>query len=252
MMLRALVVDDEAVARRRLRRLLAKHPDLVVAGECGDGATAVESIQSLTPDIVFLDVQMPEFDGFEVVQAVGADTMPATVFVTAYDEYALRAFDVHALDYLLKPVDEEHVARALERARTRLAGRTATRDRRFEALLDQLVESRRYLRRLPVRSEGRLIIVRVEDIDWIGAADNYVTLHAGRREFLVRIPLAHLERKLDPDEFVRIHRGVIVRVDRVRELIPESHGDYSARLIDGTTLTISRNHRTRLADLFRL
>lgn len=249
---RALVVDDEVIARRRVCRLLAKHHDIVVAGECGDGASAVESIQTLTPDIVFLDVQMPEFDGFEVVQAIGAEAMPPTVFVTAYDEYALRAFDVHALDYLLKPVDEDHIDRAVERARQRLAIRPSPSDRRLEALLTDLAESRRYLRRLPVHTDGRLIIVRVEDIDWIAAADNYVALHAGHREFLVRCTLARLERDLDPDEFVRIHRGVIVRVDRVRELIPESHGDYTARLIDGTTLTVSRNHRTRLVELFRL
>ena len=252
MTLRALVVDDEAVARRRVCRLLDEHADLVIAGECGDGATAVEAIQTLMPDIVFLDVQMPEFDGFEVVQTVGGDAMPATVFVTAYDEYALRAFDVHALDYLLKPVDAEHIARALERARQRLARPEATGDRRLEALLHQLTQARRYLRRLPVRSEGRLIILRVDEIDWIGAADNYATLHAGRREFLMRATLARLERELDPAEFARIHRSVIVRIDRVRELIAESHGDFTARLTDGTTLTVSRTFRTRLRDLFRL
>jgi two-component system LytT family response regulator len=250
--LRALVVDDEAVARRRICRLLEQHTDVAIAGQCGDGASAVDAIQTLTPDLVFLDVQMPEFDGFEVVQAVGAEAMPATVFVTAYDEYALRAFDVHALDYLLKPVDADHIARAVARARTWLAARDPAGDRRFHALLDQFTHSRRYLRRLPVRSEGRLIIVQVDEIDWIGAADNYVTLHAGRREFLVRRTLARLERELNPEEFVRVHRGVIVRVDCVRELVPESHGDFTARLADGTTLAVSRTHRARLAELFRL
>ena len=251
-MLRALVVDDEAVARRRVCRLLEQETDVVIAGQCGDGASAVESIQTLTPDIVFLDVQMPEFDGFEVVQAVGAEAMPATVFVTAYDEYALRAFDVHALDYLLKPVDGEHIVRAVERAKQWVSARAPAGDPRLHALLDQFTAARRYLRRLPVRSEGRLIIVRVDEIDWIGAADNYVTLHAGRREFLVRGTMAHFERELDPEEFVRIHRGVIVRVDRIRELVPESHGDFTARLSDGTTLAVSRNHRARLERLFRL
>jgi two-component system LytT family response regulator len=250
--LRALVVDDEAVARRRVRRLLEQQVDVVIVGECGDGATAVESIQTLTPDIVFLDVQMPEFDGFEVVQAVGAEAMPATVFVTAYDAYALRAFDVHALDYLLKPVDADHIARALARARQRLAARDTAGDRRLSALLDRLTRGRRYLRRLPVRSEGRLLIVRLDDVDWMSAADNYVTLHSGEREFLVRATLARLEGELDPEVFVRIHRGTIVRVDRVRELIPESHGDFTARLVDGTTLTVSRTHRERLIELFHL
>ena len=252
MTLRALVVDDEAVARRRVCRLLEQQTGVVIVGQCGDGATAVESIQTLTPDVVFLDVQMPEFDGFEVVQAVGAEAMPATVFVTAFDEYALRAFDVHALDYLLKPVDGEHIARAVERAEKWVAAREPAGDPRLHALLDQFTQARRYLRRLPVHSEGRLIIVRADEIDWISAADNYVTLHAGRREFLVRATMARLERELDPDEFVRVHRGVIVRVDRVRELVPESHGDFTARLSDGTTLSVSRSHRARLEQLFRL
>jgi two-component system LytT family response regulator len=248
--LRALIVDDEAIARRRVRRLLEHEPGVVVAGECGDGASAVEAIHTLTPDVVFLDVQMPEFDGFEVVQAIGAESMPATVFVTAYDEYALRAFDVHALDYLLKPVDAGHIARAVERAR-RWQPREAAGDRRLRGLLDQFAQERRYLRRLAVQSEGKLLIVAVDDIDWISAADNYVTLHVGRRELLVRGTMAGLERELDPDAFVRIHRGLIVRVDRVRELVPESHGDLTARLHDGTALPVSRNYRSRLDGLFR-
>ena len=250
-MLRALIVDDEAVARRRVCRLLEEHGGVIIAGECADGASAVEAIQTLTPDVVFLDVQMPEFDGFEVVQAVGPDAMPPTVFVTAYDEYALRAFDVHALDYLLKPIDAGHIARAVERARLRHAARDASGDRRLHALLDQFANERRYLRRLPVRSDGRLLIVRVDEIDWIGAADNYVTLHVGRREFLVRGTLAWLERELDPEAFVRIHRATIVRIDAIRELVPESHGDYTARLTNGAELAVSRTHRPRLEQLFR-
>lgn len=250
MTLRALIVDDEAVARRRLRRLLGDG-GVIIVGECGDGASAVQSIGALRPDVVFLDVQMPELDGFDVVRGVGADAMPLTVFVTAYDEYAVRAFEVHALDYLLKPVDAEHIARAVERVRKSLAASDASGDGRLRTLLEQFADERRYLRRVPVPAEGRLIIVRVEEIDWISAADNYVTLHVGRREFLLRRSLAGLERELDPNEFVRIHRGTVVRVDRVRELVPESHGDYTARLADGTDLAVSRNHWAQLKQVFR-
>jgi two-component system LytT family response regulator len=245
MSLRALIVDDEAVARRRLRRLLGEC-GVVIVGACGDGASAVQSIAALTPDVVFLDVQMPELDGFDVVQGVGADAMPLTVFVTAYDEYALRAFDVHALDYLLKPVDAEHIARAVDRVRQSVAAFDRAGDRRLRALLDQFANERRYVRRLPVPADGRLIIVRVEEIDWISTADNYVTLHVGRREILLRRSLAWLERELNPDEFVRVHRTTVVRVDRVREIVSESHGDCTARLADGTTLAVSRNFRNRL------
>jgi two-component system LytT family response regulator len=243
--LRALIVDDEAVARRRLRRLLGEC-GVVIVGECGDGASAVQSIAALTPDVVFLDVQMPELDGFDVVHGVGADAMPLTVFVTAYDEYALRAFDVHALDYLLKPVDAEHIARAVDRVRKSVAAFDRAGDRRLRALLDQFANERRYVRRLPVPADGRLIIVRVEEIDWISTADNYVTLHIGRRELLLRRSLGWLERELNPDEFVRVHRTTVVRVDRVREIVSESHGDCTARLADGTTLAVSRNFRNRL------
>jgi two-component system LytT family response regulator len=250
MTLRALIVDDEAVARRRLRRLLGDC-GVIIVGECGDGASAVQSISGLRPDVVFLDVQMPELDGFDVVRGVGAEAMPLTVFVTAYDEYAVRAFEVHALDYLLKPVDAEHIARAVERVRKSLAASDASGDGRLRTLLEQFADERRYLRRVPVPAEGRLIIVRVEEIDWISAADNYVTLHVGRREFLLRRTLAWLEGELDPNEFVRIHRGTVVRVDRVRELVPESHGDYTARLADGTDLAVSRNHWARLKQVFR-
>jgi two-component system LytT family response regulator len=252
MTLRALIVDDEIVARRRLRRLLTHQHDIVIAGECGDGLAAVDAIRTLAPDVVFLDVQMPEFDGFEVVQAIGAESMPAVVFVTAYDHYALRAFDANALDYVLKPVDGERLARATERARAWQAARHRSVDPRMTALLSQLVADRRYVRRLPIRIDDRLQVVDLADVDWISAADNYVMLHVHGRELLARRTMAWLERELDPERFVRIHRSTIVQINRVSELVPESHGDLTARLRDGTELTVSRNHRARLDRLFHL
>jgi two-component system LytT family response regulator len=249
-MLRALVVDDEELARRRVSRLLEQHGGVDVVGECGDGASAVESILTLAPDVVFLDVQMPEVDGFEVVQTVGPKAMPATVFVTAYDEYALRAFDVLAVDYLLKPVDAAHIARAIDRVRGAWLGRKT--DHRLLTLINTFYGERRYLRRFAVRSEGRVLIVPVDDVDWISTADNYITLHAGRQEFLVRGTMDWLAGELDPEVFVRIHRRTIVRIDRIRELVPESHGDFTARLTDGTTLAASRRFRARLQQLFGL
>jgi two-component system, LytTR family, response regulator len=248
--MRTLIVDDEPVARRRIRRLLRLHPDVQVAGECGDGAAAVDAIRTLNPDLVLLDVQMPELDGFAALQALAPHEIPVVIFVTAFDRYALRAFDVHALDYVLKPVDGDRLARSLDRARTRIAERrrsaTAPLDQRIAALLQELSVERRYLSRLPVRSGGRLLVVDLEDVDWIAAADNYVTLHAGGQQHLLRDTMGRLERELDPACFVRIHRSSIVRIDRIKELLPDFHGDYTLVLKDGTRLTLSRTYRTKV------
>lgn len=251
MMLRALVVDDEAVARRRVCRLLRKAPDVEVIGQCSDGASAIEAIESLRPDVVLLDVQMPEFDGFQVLQALASDAPPDVVFITAHDQYALRAFDAHALDYLLKPITEERLVAALDRVRTHRLG-CIGRDPRLGALLDQLAADRRRLTRLPVRTGDRWTIVELDTIDWISAADNYVTLHAGGREFLMRGTLMWLERELDPVMFVRIHRSTMVRVDRIREIVPESHGDMTLVLKDGTALALSRGYRPAIERLLHV
>ncbi len=203
------------------------------------------------PDLVLLDVQMPELDGFGVLQAVGAERMPAMIFVTAFDHYALRAFEVHALDYLLKPVDGDRLAGALERARAAIAERQrAAVDPRVLALLGTLVSERRYLTRLPVRSDDRLLVVDLDEVDWISGADNYVILHVGPREYTVRDTLNRLERELDPARFVRIHRSTIVQIDRIRELLPDFHGDFAVVLKDGARLTLSRRHRAALERVF--
>ena len=246
-MVRVLIVDDEPVARRRLRRLLRLASDVAVVGECGDGVTALEMIRELSPDVVLLDVQMPELDGFGLLQAMSPEEIPVIIFVTAYDRYALRAFEVHALDYVLKPVEAERLTTAVARARARLEERKGTRlDERILSLLETLAPDRKHLTRIPVRTEGRVHVLDLADVDWIGAADNYVTLHAGPREYLIRDTMGRLERELDPDRFVRVHRSSIVQIDRVRELLPDFHGDFTLVLKTGTTLTLSRGYRAKL------
>ena len=244
MTVRTLIVDDEAPARRRIRRLLAGEPGVMVAGECGDGESAVASIQSMRPDLVFLDVQMPERDGFAVLKALPPGPLPAILFVTAYDQYALRAFDVHAVDYLLKPFTGDRFRTAMARARERIERRTA--DPGLARLAETLRNRPAYLSRLPVRSAGRTVFVDLGAVDWLEAADNYVRVHVRQREYLVRETLAALEAQLDPDRFSRIHRSAIVQVDRVAEIRATSHGDAELLLHDGTRLSVSRTFREKL------
>ena len=241
MTLRALIVDDEAIARRRIRRLLRSVEGMAIAGECGDGTSALATIDGTRPDLVFLDVQMPGLDGFDVIARLQAECIPAIIFVTAFDRYALRAFDVHAVDYLLKPIAPARLRVAIERARDRLA--RGDHQPGLRSLAREAQERPRYLTRLSVRARGRVMLVDVEAIDWIQAADNYVTVHASGREYLLRETLATLERQLDPDRFVRIHRSTIASLDRIAELQPSSHGDFDVRLRDGTRLTLSRSWR---------
>ena len=246
MTLRVVVVDDEPPARARLRRLLKTHGDVTIVAEAGDGAAAVEAIEQAAPDLVLLDVQMPELDGFEVLRALDMRVAPAVIFVTAFDHYAVRAVDVHALDYVVKPVEPERLARALAHARARLAER---RDA-VTLLLKELRRERPYLSRIPVRSEGRVKVVDLAEVDWLGAADNYVTIHAGAREYLVRDTIAAVEQRLDPAQFARVHRSTIVRIDRIAELMPDLHGDFRIRLKNGAELALSRTYRMRLEAQF--
>jgi two-component system, LytTR family, response regulator len=243
---RVLIVDDEAAARRRIRRLLASEPDVVIAGECEDGASALKAVERDPPDIVFLDVQMPELDGFELVDAfstIGRERLPAIVFVTAFDRYALRAFDVHAIDYLLKPFTPERFRTALVRARGRLAA--GGRDSAMSAFIDEL-RVRRSPARVAVKVADRLVVIDWSDVDWIEAADNYVTLHVGSKDYLLRETLTALEKRLDPARFARVHRSAIVQIDRIVELRPTTHGDAAIRLRNGTSLTLSRTWRERI------
>jgi len=244
--IRALIVDDEPLARERIRTLLRREPDFEIAGECGDGARAVAAIEKLRPDLVFLDVQMPEAGGFDVVEAIGAERMPAVIFVTAYDKYALRAFDVHALDYLLKPFDRARFREALDRVRAQVArAQDGEINRRLLALLKDVRPESRHRERLVVRDGGRILFLRADEIDWIEAAGNYLQLHAGRHTHMMRETMAGIEAQLDPARFVRVHRSTIVNLDRVREMQPGPHGDSTLLLRDGTRLTLSRTCRAR-------
>jgi two-component system, LytTR family, response regulator len=252
---RVLVVDDEPPARSKVRRFLEAETDIEVVGEAGSGTEAVERIRELEPDLVFLDVQMPGLDGFGVLAALDADELPVVVFVTAFDEYALRAFDVHATDYLLKPFDPARFERALGRARAQVAARRSRGGgdaalRELLAALRPAAERSERLERILVREGERSFFVRVEEIDWIEAAENYLYLHADGRKHLVRGTLSGLEKELDPARFVRIHRSHIVNLDRICDLTPWSHGDLQVTLNDGTQLMLSRRYRERLPRVF--
>jgi two-component system LytT family response regulator len=229
--------------------LLADHPDIDLVAECGDGASAVQAIEAAAPDLVFLDIQMPELDGFDVLQALDSPRLPEIIFVSAFDHYAMRAFKVHALDYVLKPVEPDRLGEALAHARLRLADRHSA-DRALAGLLRDLVKDRPYVTRVPVRSEGRVRVIDLNDVDWLAAADNYVALHCGGREYLVRDTIAHLGQRLDPAHFVRVHRSTIVRIDRIAELLPDRHGDFQIRLKDGRALALSRTYRALVEGRF--
>ena len=246
-----MIVDDEPLARRRLRSLLSAETDVEIVGEYGNGRDAVHAIRESKPDLVFLDIQMPELDGFGVVREVGASEMPAVVFVTAYDEYALKAFEVHAFDYLLKPVDRERFASTLRRARSTARGNDARAlGDRLEVLLAELGGRRQEPQRLPIRKDGRIFLIRPEDIDWLEADGNHVRVHTGKESHLIRETLSKLESRLPERAFMRIHRSTLVNIARIREIQPWFQGDYVLLLTDGTRLTSGRSYRDRVRSLF--
>jgi two-component system, LytTR family, response regulator len=224
--MRAVIVDDEPLARDGLRMLLAEHPDIELVGEAGNGADALALVERLHPDLLLVDVQMPGMSGLELAAALPAESSPVIVFVTAYDEFALRAFDVHALDYVLKPIDDQRFAEALRRAR--------------------LLRSRSAPARLAIRDGDSIQLVPVDDIDWIEAADYYVEIHAGERSYLMRETMQRMEQLLPDDRFVRIHRSRLVNRDRVRELRTEGRGETVVVLSDGVTLRVARSCRAKL------
>jgi len=247
---RVLIADDEPLARERLRTLLHDEPGMEIVGEAADGTTAAESILALNPDIVFLDVQMPGADGFDVIEAVGPERMPFVVFVTAFDRYALRAFDVHALDYLLKPFDRDRFRQAVSRARQQMTRNNGNGEveRRLAAIMEDLRPAKHKTDRFVVKSGGRIFFVRTAEIDWIEAAGNYVKLHVGNDSHLIRETMNAVEGRLSPDAFVRIHRCHIVNIEQVRELQPWFNGEYVVFLKNGTRLTLSRGYRERLQE----
>jgi two-component system, LytTR family, response regulator len=250
MAISTLIVDDEPLAREGLRMLLAADGDIGDIREARNGRDAVAAIQKAPPDLVFLDVQMPEMDGVAVVRQVGPAAMPPVVFVTAHDRYALQAFELCALDYLLKPVTRDRFALALARAKERLSARaSAVAGEQLRDLLENLAARDRALRRLAVRSAGKTLFVDVEDIDWIEAAENYVQIHVGKASHLLLVTMNAIERSLDPQRFVRVHRSAIVAVDRIRSLEPAQHGEYLITLTGGHTLTSGRTYAERLRAL---
>lgn len=250
MRIRTLIVDDEPLARERLRALLAGEADVEVVGECASGEEAVAAIRRAAPDLVFLDVQMPGADGFEVLRGLDPERIPFVVFATAFDEFALRAFEVNALDYLLKPFEEGRFRAALDRARSRMARDAPPFDPRFLSWLEEARRGPEYPERLTVRTGTRYRVVRVEEIDWVEAEDNYVRLHVGKGSHLMRETMAGLERLLDPRRFVRVHRSTIVNADRVRSIESWGLGEFLLVLCDGQRLTSSRGYRERVREAF--
>ena len=229
--LRVVIVDDEELARDRIHALVSGHDDVAIVGECADGATAIETIDRERPDLVFLDVQMPGKTGLEVVQDIGAEQMPLTIFITAYDQYALDAFDIAAVDYLVKPFDDERFAQSLQRARKRLRA---------------VPRQGQYRERIAVESRGQVRVVAVAKIDYITASGPYAELHVADKTYAVRERMQTLEEHLDPAVFFRIHRSAIVRLDRIDTLLHRAGGDYALRLKDGTELDVSRGRREEL------
>lgn len=247
--IRALIVDDEPLARRRIRRMLARYPEIEILADSTNGREAIAAIDDLSPDLVFLDVQMPEIDGFKVLESIETDSMPLVIFVTAYDQYALRAFEVYALDYLLKPFDRQRFDKALQRARARLVNERSDLNQRALDLLEELRAERSHIERMLVKSGGRAFFLKTDEIDWVEAEGKYVRIHVGKESYLVREAISSLEAQLDPKRFLRIHRCSIVNIDRVKELQQWFHNEYRVILRDGTELMLSRSCRKKLGDL---
>ncbi|MBL8175961.1 MAG: response regulator transcription factor [Bryobacterales bacterium] len=247
--IRALIADDEPLARLWLRGLLQEHPDIDVIEEAGNGIAAIEHAGALSPDVLFLDVDMPELDGFGVVEALGDQRPHCIVFVTAHDRFALQAFEVHALDYLLKPFDAERLRKTLDRVRAQLATRTAAAvPEKLAAILEALHQPRKQ-DRIAVKDNGRVFFLRTEDIRWVEACGNYVKLYTAGGSHLLLQTMAGMEARLDTERFLRIHRSAIVNIDAIHSIEPLFHGDYEVRLKTGEALPLSRGYRDRLQAL---
>ena len=248
--IRVLIVDDEPLARERISDLLANDPQIDIVGECSNGREAISAIKKFSPDLLLLDIEMPEKDGFAVLEAIPSEAMPAVIFITAYDQYAVRAFEVYALDYLLKPFDRERFERALERAKTQVFGeRNGDVSLRILAALDEIKTRQVYLERLVIKTNGHVFFLKTDEIDWIEAEGNYVRLHTSKESYLLRDTISALEAQLDPKTFLRVHRSAIVNIDRVQEMQPWFHGEYRIILRGGAQLTLSRSYREKLHEL---
>jgi two-component system LytT family response regulator len=245
-----LIVDDEPLARRRLRRLLNHDRDIEVIGSCASAVEALKLTEEQPLDLILLDVQMPCMDGFEFLRALKAEKLPLVIFVTAHDHYALQAFEAHALDYLLKPFDDERFEKALRRAKEHLLAHTESiSNQQILSLLDTIQSKSRSLDRMLIKTNGRAFFIKTDEIDWAQAEGKYVRLHAGERSYLLRGGIGELELQLEPKKFFRIHRSIIVNVERIKEMQPWFHGDYKVILHDGTRLNLSRRYRSKLKDI---
>jgi two-component system, LytTR family, response regulator len=262
--IRTLIVDDEPLARQNLRLLLRNDPQIEIISECGSGHEAVQVIEAESPDLLFLDIQMPEMNGFDVLKRIDTERIPAIIFVTAFDQYALKAFEVHALDYLMKPFADARFEQALKQAKAQIEQREINKlSRKLFALLEDHdaaaaaraapppLERARYLTRLMIKSASRVFFLKADEIDWIGADDYYVKLHVGRKSHLLRETMNELETKLDPQKFLRIHRSTIVNIDRIKEMYPHFNGDYVILLHDGTELKLSRSRREQAQSILK-
>lgn len=256
---RTLIVDDEPLARRTIRELLSDHTDVEIIGECGSGSEAVTFIEKQPPDLLFLDVQMPGLNGFETLARIEPGRIPAIIFVTAYDQYALQAFEVHALDYLLKPFNDQRFEEALRQAKSHIELQEINKiSRSLLNLLGDLnpagnepamVRRKGFLTRFMIKADGRVFFIKVSDVDWIAADDYFIKLHVSGKAHLLRMSMNELEEKLDPNTFLRVHRSTIVNFDRIQELKQTPGGEYVVVLKSGTVLKLSRARRERLAQL---
>jgi two-component system LytT family response regulator len=246
MSIRTIIVDDVELARERVKMLL-DDPEIEIVAECENGREAIEAIQNLKPDLVFLDVQMPKIGGFEVVETIGAERMPAVIFVTAYDEYAIRAFEINAIDYLLKPFDEERLKKAVERAKREIKKQELSLgiEEKLRKLLKEVKTEPQYLKRIPVKSARGTTLVLTEEIDWISSDRHYLEIHIGNEMYLIREKLSELETKLDPQVFMRIHRSTIVNLDRIKSFHPLFNGDQLIILKNGRELNLSRTYHDK-------
>lgn len=248
--MRVVIIDDEPRARNFIRKLLVSDFSVEIAGECANGYDAIRAIKAKRPDLIFLDVQMPEIDGFMVLEGLDPEEMPAVIFVTAYDQYALRAFEQHALDYLLKPFDQERFFRTLEHAKLRISERKSAQQSAIAQLLASEQHRRTCLNRITVKRNGRIQLLPTHTIDWIEAEDNYVLLHCGKDAYMLRQTLSNIEARLDPETFIRVHRSAIVNVEALKELQPGFDGAYGLELKDGTKLRLSRSYREGFFEKF--
>lgn len=245
-----IIADDEPLARGKLRMLLDSEPGIRIIAECENGNEAISALKAYKPDLLLLDIQMPDADGFQVLETLAPEDMPMIIFTTAYDQYAIRAFEEHALDYLLKPFDQERLHAAIERARLEILNR---HDRELTSrildMLSSIKASQQTERRFVIKSGGRVVFLDVDDIDWVEAAANYVKLNAGGRSYLLRDTISRISERLDPSQFVRIHRSILVNVRKIKELQPCNSGEYMVILRNGKELSCSRGYRAGLHEL---